>query len=60
MCDKSKCLNDDNGDLLLSRGLKRADIQESFMPITERRLREENAGQLELVNADTAVLQSNP
>ena len=58
--DKSKCHKEGRGDLLLSLGLNKEEMEESFMLVTEPRFNQVITGQLELVKADTEATQSRP
>lgn len=58
--DKSRCFREERGDLLFSLGLTKAEMEESFIFVTDFRLRDVTAGQLELVMAETDVTQSRP
>ena len=58
--DKSKCRKEERGDLLLSLGLNKEEMEESFMLVTEPRFKQVIAGQFELVRAATEATQSRP
>ena len=60
MLDKSKCLEEEEGDLLLSMGLNKEETYKYCKLVAEPRFKQVISGQLELAGSDIEATQFRP